>query len=162
MCRVSVVLILAFLTLALSGHVLAQESKTKAVRVIRAPTERVFNPAFKGKPEAEIELVEHQLSDAIRTKDEVALGRLLAETVLIAGLIGTRDQYVALLKTLDTKYYSIEKSEMRIQMYGDSAVATGTLKSDIDIENGSKMSQGFFFNTWKRIDGRWQCVALAN
>ena len=150
------------LGLALGGNVFPQEPQRKNVKIIRAPVERVFNPAFKGKMEAEIELFEHQLSDAIRTKNEAALSQLLSDTVLIAGLIGTKTQYIALLKTLDTKYHSFEKSEMRIQIYGDTAVATGTQKSDIDIENGSRMSQGIFFDTWKRIDGRWQCIALAN
>ena len=162
MYRATFTFLLIFLGLSACEAIFAQEAKPKTLLVIRKPVERVFNPVFKGKPELEIELVEHQLSDALRTTDGIALDKLLSDTVLIAGLIGTKAQLIALLKKVDTKYYSFEKGEMRIQIYGDTAVATGTLKSDIEIENGSRMSQSTFFNTWKLINGRWQCIALAN
>ena len=155
-------LLLIILGLTACESMVAQDAKPKTMRVIRMPVERIFNPAFKGKAESEIELIEHQLSDALRTTDAAALDKLLSDTVLIAGLIATKDQLIALLKKANTKYNSLEKSEMRIQLYGNTAVAAGTLKSDIDIENGSRMSQSTFFNTWKLITGRWQCIALAN
>jgi ketosteroid isomerase-like protein len=150
------------LCLTFGDEIFAQQPKTKAMVVVRTPTERVFNSAFKGKVEAEIELVEHQLSDALRVRDVTALENLLSETVLTSALIGNKAQLIALLKMDATKYFSFEKSDMRIQLYGDTAVATGTLKVDIEIENGSRFSQGTFFNTWKKIDGRWQCIALTN
>jgi len=131
------------------------------MKVVRQPVIREFNAAFKGKPEQEIESYEHQLADAVRLKDGVKLEALLADGVLIAGLIADKKQFIAYLKAVDTKYYSVEKSEMRIQMYGDTAVATGIQKADIDIEGGSRFSQTIFINTWKRIDGVWRCIAFA-
>ena len=139
-----------------------QVPKTKAIQIIRKPVVRVFDPSFKGKPEEEIEQLEHELSDAVRNKDGIELGKLLSDSVLIAGLIGNKDQYIALLKAADKKYYSLEKSEMRIQLYGDVAITTGIQKADIDIENGSRLEQTVFLNTWKKIGGQWQCIAVAN
>ncbi len=156
-------LLFLFLFLGVSAPaILSQTPEIKTVKVVRNPVERVFNPDFMGKPEAEIERLEHSLSDAVRSKDSEALDNLLSETVLIAGLIGTKSQFISLLKAQDTKYYAIEKSEMRIKLYGDTAVTTGIQKADIDIENGSKMSQTIFINTWKLIDGKWHCIAFAN
>jgi ketosteroid isomerase-like protein len=47
-------------------------------------------------------------------------------------------------------------------MFGDTAIATGIQKADIDIENGSRFSQTIFLDTWKKIDSKWQCVAFVN
>ncbi len=148
------------LAITFAGNALSQE--IKAMKVVRQPVVREFSPAFKGKPEQEIESLEHQLADAVRLKDADKLGGLLSDTILVAGLIADKKQFIAFLKVVDTKYYSIEKSEMRIQMYGDSAIATGIQKVDIDIGSGSRLSQTIFMNTWKRIDGKWRCIAFAN
>ena len=154
------VIIAMALAIPFAGSALSQE--TKAIKVVRQPVVRQFNPAFKGKPEQEIESLEHQLADAVRLKDAVRLEVLLSDTVLVAGLIGDKNQFIGYLKSVYTQYYSIEKSEMRIQMYGDAAVVTGIQKADLDIEGGSRFSQTIFMNTWKRIDGIWRCIAFAN
>ena len=153
------VLILTALVIPFTSHAFSQEVKT--MKIVRQPVVREFNVAFKGKPEQEIEALEHQLSDAVRLKDSVKLETLLGDGVLVAGLLADKKQFIAYLKAVDTKYYSVEKSEMRIQIYGDTAVATGIQKADIDIEGGSRFSQTIFINTWKRIDGVWRCIAFA-
>ena len=142
------------------GSAFSQESK--AIKIERQPVIRELNPAFKGRPEQEIESLEHQLADAIRLKDSVKLEALLSDAVLIAGMIADKKQFISFLKVVAPKYYSVEKSGVRIQMHGDSAVATGTQKADIEIEGGSRFSQTIFMNTWKRIDGNWRCIGLAN
>lgn len=153
------IFILATIVIACASLTFSQEVKT--VKIVRQPVMREFNAAFKGKPEQEIESLEHQLADAVRLTDGVKLEALLADGVLIAGLIADKKQFIAFLKAVDTKYFSIEKSEMRIQMNGDTAVATGIQKTDIDIDNGSRFSQSVFINTWKHIDGVWRCIAFA-
>src|SRR5205085_5832539 len=65
----------------------AQEVKKAVAVVIRDPVVREFNPAFKGKPEAEIETLEHQLADALRLKDASKLNALFAESVIIEGVL---------------------------------------------------------------------------
>jgi ketosteroid isomerase-like protein len=154
------VVIAMALVSASAGSALSQEGKT--IKIVRQSVIREFNPAFKGKGEQEIEALEHQLADALRLKDASKLEVLLSDTVLVAGLIADKKQFIAYLKTTDTNYYSIEKGEMRVQMYGDAAVATGIQKANIDIEGGSRFSQTVFMNTWKRVDGTWRCIAFAN
>jgi ketosteroid isomerase-like protein len=158
--------VISIVTVLFTGSVYSQkplETKaSKTVEITRKPVVREFNPAFKNKPEAEIELAEHSLSDAFRTKDAVLLDQLLADTVLVSGLIASKTDFITLLTSVQTNYFSIEKSEMRITVYDDVAISTGIQKADIDLENGSRMSQTIFLNTWKKIDGRWQCIAMAN
>ena len=143
-----------------AGSAVSQEPK--AIKIVRQPVTREINPAFKGKPEQDIESLEHQMADAVRLKDAIKLDSLLSDSVLFAALVGTKKQFIAYLMALDTKYYSIEKSGMRIQMYGDVAVVAGIQKADIDIEGGGRFSQTIFINTWKRIDGNWRCIALGS
>lgn len=161
-----ILIVISAVTALFTGSVYSQkplETKaSKTVEIIRKPVVREFSPAFKNKPEAEIELAEHSLSDAFRTKDAVLLDQLLADTVLVSGLIASKADFITLLTSVQTNYFSIEKSEMRITVYDDVAISTGIQKADIDLENGSRMSQTIFLNTWKKIDGRWQCIAMAN
>ncbi len=152
--------VIVTIIIPLTGYTFSQEPKT--IRVVRQPVVREFNPTFKGKPEQKIESLEHQLADAIRLKDAVKLDVLLSDTVLVAGLVADKKQFIAFLKATDTKYFSVEKGEMRIQIYGDTAIATGIQKADIDIEGGSRFSQTIFMNTWKLMDGNWRCIAFAN
>lgn len=161
--RFCVLLMITVAALSIEG--LGQEdsgTKKAGFRVIRSPVQRAYNPEFRGKPEQEIESVEHQLSDALRMKDWPLLDKLLSADVLLAGVVAEKPVFIALLKQFDTKYASIEKSEMRIRIHGDVAVVTGIQRADIDIENGSRMSQTIFLNTWKRIDGLWRCVAMSS
>ncbi len=141
---------------------IASAQGVKTMQIVRQPVVREFNPAFKGKPEQDIELLEHQLADALRLKDAAKLDLILADGVTIAGLIGDKKQFIALWSAVKTKYVTIEKSEMKIQMFGDTAVVSGTHKADIDVEGGSSFSQTSFMNTWKRIDGVWRCIAFMN
>ena len=162
MSRTRFCILLTIAVASLSVIATAQEAtEKKKFQVIRNPVQRVFNPDFRGKPEQEIELLEHQLSDAVRMKDWSLIDKLLSDNVLVAGVIAEKASYLALLKQVDTKYVSIEKSEMRIRVYGDVAVVSGIQRADIDIENGARMSQTIFLNTWKKIDGMWRCIAMA-
>lgn len=144
----------------LARQALSQEMKP--MKVVRQPVVREFNPAFKGKTEEKIEALEHQLADAIRLKDEAKLDLLLSDTLLVAGIIADKKQFIALIKLREAKYMSMEKSEMRVQVYGDTAIATGLQKTDKDIEGGSEFSQTIFMNAWKRIHGKWRCIAFAS
>lgn len=59
-------------------------------------------------------------------------------------------------------FINLEKSDMRIQIFGNTVIVTGTQKADSKTANGSTSYQFGFMNTWMKMEsGKWQCVAMA-
>lgn len=136
--------------------------QTKTMTVTMLPVARTSNPAFQGKPEQRFETLEHQLSDAERLGDASTVNELLSDRLMILGVNWTRDQWIQLLVSGKGTLVNVEKSDMRIQIFGDTAIVTGTKKVDIKTSNGSRFSQFGFMNTWmKTTSGKWHCIAMA-
>ena len=136
--------------------------QTKTMTVTFPPVARVLNPAFQGKPEQRFETLEHQLSDAERLGDGSTLNQLLSDRLMILGTSWTREQWMQLLISGKGTFVNVEKSDMRIQIFGDTVIVTGTKKVDSKTANGSRTYQFGFMDTWMRTEsGKWQCVAMA-
>ena len=148
-----------FLFMLFSGFAFAQ---TKTFTITFPPRERVLNPAFQGKPEQKFEALEHQLSDAERLGDSITLNRLLSDRLVMLGTGWTKDQWVQMLTNGKGTFVNLEKSDMRIRIFGDSAIVTGIQKVDSKRADGGTTYQFGFMNTWIRLtDNEWQCVAMA-
>ena len=136
--------------------------QAKTMTVTFPPPERVLNPAFQGKPEQRFETLEHQLSDAQRLGDGSTLNLLLSNRVLILGTSWTKEQWVQLLVAGKGTFVNLEKSDMRIQIYGDTVIVTGIEKVDSRTANGGSSYQFGFIDTWISTEtGKWHCVAMA-
>jgi uncharacterized protein (TIGR02246 family) len=123
---------------------------------------RVFNPEFKGKPEQEIEALEHRLSDAWLQQNTAVLNELHSDDVLIKEVIGNKAQYIALLTAphLKDTITSIEKVDLRIRIHGDTAIVAGQQMMNIKTRDGASTSTAPFLNVWrKEKDGKWRCIA---
>lgn len=159
-------IIIAIALLVLSNVAAVRAQTKKTVTVTTPPRVRVFDPALKGKPEAEIESLEHKLSDALLAGDTTLLEEMYSDDLLAAGLLGNKTQYIAYMKQAmkqETKTVTaFEKSEMRIRIHGNTAVVTGQLTMDSRTPNGAGTWVGQFMNVWsKGADGRWQCIATS-
>jgi ketosteroid isomerase-like protein len=66
---------------------------------------------------------------------------------------------IANLKTRVRKTESISYEELKVQVYGDAAVATG-LTNFKGTLNGKDASRKYrWTDMWVKQDGQWQCVA---
>ena len=151
--------LIAFIILANFALVFAQEKKV-VVTVTQPKSPRVSQA--KNPAEKELEDLEYKLSDALVSKDETIIKELIADDFKIAGSTITKKSYIDLLKVPQLNFNSIEKSKMQFQVYGETAVISGTTNTSRKIENGESSSVFRFMDVWmKSKNGVWQCVAMS-
>lgn len=111
-----------------------------------------------------IRLLEERWQEAIMNHDVAVLDKLLADDLEATSSTGAKGGKATLLRTLRNDknvYKSVRAREMSVKNAGpDTVVVTG-----VTVETGTtadgrpfKISRRFT-DTWKRRDGRWECVA---
>lgn len=137
-------------------------AQTKKVEVTATQPKQPRISQAKNPAEKELEDLEFKLSDALVIKDAASLEKLIAEDFTIAGSTITKKSYIDLAKSQHLNFSAIEKSEMRIKIYGETAVISGRTKADRKIENGVSSSIFNFMDVWvKSKNSEWQCVAMS-
>ena len=115
--------------------------------------------------EAKVIALENAWNTAQRDHDNVALEAILAETFIDTEADGTvmnRGQFLASVKDPNIKHIAMSNTDVKVVMFGKSALVTG-IYHDKGTEKGKPYEvQGRFTDTWVFIDGRWQCVATAS
>ncbi|HSK71799.1 MAG TPA: nuclear transport factor 2 family protein [Pyrinomonadaceae bacterium] len=153
---------LVLLTFILLVNFAIVTAQNKKVEVVVSPQKKVRVSQAKNPAEKELEDLEYKLSDALVSKDETVLKELIADDFTIAGSSITKKSYIEIAKTPQLNFNSVEKSEMRIRIYGETAVISGRTNTSRKIENGESSSVFNFMDVWvKSKSGGWQCVAMS-
>jgi ketosteroid isomerase-like protein len=90
-----------------------------------------FACAPSGSEAAEIKKAETAWTTAVSKSDASAVARLLSDDLVYAhstGLAENKSQYLAKLKTGAQKYDSIQYSDQKIRIFGNTAVVNGTFR----------------------------------
>lgn len=114
-----------------------------------------------GKAEAEVKDAENAWVKAATANDQAALGNLLAPKLVYThatGLVESKPEY---MKAVDSfqKYKSIDLENMRINVYGNTAIVNekarmvGTTKG-VPFDN-----QVLVIHVWVKQGGKWQLAA---
>lgn len=115
-----------------------------------------------GDDEQALKRIENELTDAMLKGDASAVERHYAESFTFTtpdGQVMTKAQVVANVRTGAAKFESSKFEEMRVQLYGDSAVVTA-LTTDKGTVGGADVSGRFrWTDVFVRSGGRWQLVA---
>jgi ketosteroid isomerase-like protein len=119
--------------------------------------------AQQGKVEQEIMQIERDWCSATIKKDITMLGRILADDYTGVGSRGTavtKVQELADLKSGDSNVTSCVDTNIKVRMYGDVAVVTGTGNRAGTYKGVAfKDRQILWTDVFVRKDERWQCVA---
>jgi ketosteroid isomerase-like protein len=115
-----------------------------------------------GSAEQEILKLEREWTDAIVKGDIAFRERIYAPDIFITdndGVLWTRAQDIASLKAGETVYTVCVTDNIKVHVYGDTAVVTGrnTEKGKTKGKDFSRLVQ--WTDTWVKIAGRWQVVA---
>ena len=117
----------------------------------------------QSKPEQELLQIENDWCTADLKQDAAILGRILASDftgVGSRGITDTRESTVAAYKDKTSTTTACVNSNMKVRVFGDAAVVTGTVTSNGTNKGAAfKGRQVLFTDTYVRRDGRWQCVA---
>ena len=105
--------------------------------------------------------LEKEFAEAIVKNDPEAIGRFVADDWIIIdadGGIVDKARFLGVIKSLVLTHELMETDDIRVRVYGDSAVVTGLARS-----KGKFMQQEFASSeratdVFVKRDGRWQCV----
>ncbi len=119
------------------------------------------NAQNNGKAEAEVKEAEHAWVRAATTNDQTALTSLLAPKLVYThstGLIEGKSEY---MKALDSfqKYKSIDLSDMRINVYGNTAIVNTRARMTGATKGTPFDNQLLVIHVWVKQGGKWQLAA---
>jgi ketosteroid isomerase-like protein len=111
----------------------------------------------------EIKALEETRNQAVLKGDVAALDRMTSDDYTFITLRGELRTKAEILKGFASgafKYQSREISDLKVRLYGDSAVVTGR-SSQKGTENGKDYSGAYWFTrVYVKQNGRWVSVAL--
>jgi len=112
--------------------------------------------------EQQIKKLEIQWADAGVQKDVAAIERLLADDFSETapdGLVYTKAQEIAYLKSGEDVVSSYTYSDMKVRVYGDTAVVTYVGKQKETFKGRDISGTSRWTDTWVKRGGAWQIVA---
>jgi len=112
--------------------------------------------------EQQLKKLEVVWGDAGIKKDFAALDRVLADdyaSIDENGNVQTKAQGIAALKSGEDVNTSQVLSDMKVRVYGDTAVVTGKYVATGTHKGQKNDATGMFTDVWVKHGTSWQCVA---
>ena len=116
----------------------------------------------QSKGSAEIVAADKAWAKAITGKDFAALENLLADDLVYShstGVVDTKKSYIESQKSGVQKYISVDHTDPKVQLYGNTAVLTSGLKMHTETKGTEQTASFRVIHVWVKKDGRWQMVA---
>ena len=115
-----------------------------------------------GGTEKAVTALEQQWMQSQKTNNPDLVAPLLADKFVNTGTDGkVTGKAETLANAKATKYESIEYEDLKVTVFGDTAIATGASKAKGTDESGKPMDDHVrWTDTWVKMpNGKWQCVA---
>lgn len=114
-----------------------------------------------GTAEKAVTAAEHQWMKGQQTNNAELIAPLLADKIVETdhdGKVFTgKDAVLADAKS--TVYSSMDYTDLKVTVFGDTAIAIGTYTAKGTAEGKPFDLRGRFTDTWVMANGKWQCVA---
>jgi hypothetical protein len=112
--------------------------------------------------ESKIRALESAWNLAEEVKNASVLDQMLAATFVYTDFDGSfsdKSEFLKNVKSSPASSDQITDQDIRVRLYGDSAIVTGVYKQK-GVENGKPFTRrGRFTDTWVNQNGVWLCVA---
>ena len=112
--------------------------------------------------EQEILRMEHEISLAVVKGDATPIVRYAAPTCTFTnpdGSVSDKAAIVASIKSGKIKYKEEQIEDMRVRVYGNTAVANFRTKDTLFVKGQDVSGRYQWTDTFVKMDGRWQLVA---
>ena len=109
----------------------------------------------------EILKLEKEFIQAIVKNDAEAIGRFLDDDWIIIdadGGVVDKARFLGVVKSGDLSHEMMESDDVRVRVYGDSAVVTGLTRTKGKFKGQDFTTQERATDVFVRREGRWQCV----
>jgi ketosteroid isomerase-like protein len=117
--------------------------------------------ADAGADEQAVIAAEHQASKANQTNNVDLAASLTADNFVSTDQDGTvivgKAANIADMK--ETRFTSNEVTDLKVTVYGDAAIATGTFAAKGTYKGKPFDDRGRFTDTWVKMNGKWLIVA---
>ncbi len=131
--------------------------------VLSAQAKRRVSPK-PNKSEQEIRTVLKQWADSMVRRDMNALGRILSDELIVTSFDGTtrgkKEELEVVKPNPNVQTHSVENKDVRIKIYGSTAVVTALTEMLFIISEKTASSTFRFTAVFVKQGGRWQIVAL--
>ena len=125
-------------------------------------TARSQDKISSGETEKAVAALEQQWLQSQKTNNPDLVAPLLAEKFIGTGSDGkVTGKAEALADAKASKYESMEYEDVKVTVFGDTAIATGGSKAKGTDSSGKPMdNHSRWTDTWVKMpSGQWQCVA---
>jgi ketosteroid isomerase-like protein len=112
--------------------------------------------------EQEVAALERAWIDANLKYDVAWFERYIADTVVLTdeeGAVTGKAAMVADTKNRVSKYDTLTYDDLKVQVYGDTAIATGITVVKGTSKGKAINARSQWTDTWIKRGGQWQCVA---
>src|SRR5262249_35207976 len=116
--------------------------------------------------EQQIIAAERKLFEALKNQDANAIGKLLADDFQFRNAGDEPMDKTAFLKaatSVEGTILSVDSDNMRVQIYGDLAVLSGSQKAVVRLKDGKQVGgEGVFTDIFRKRNGQWLLVFAHN
>ena len=118
----------------------------------------------QGSTEKAVADLEHKWLESQKANNPELIAPYLADKFRMMEPDGSFVSKTEYLKTAkETKYSSVEYSDLKVTVFGNTAIATGVYKGKGTQAGKPLDDMEQFADTWVKMpDGKWQCVLSAN
>jgi ketosteroid isomerase-like protein len=112
--------------------------------------------------ETKLIVMEHLWNEAQVNRDARALDAMIGAQFVNTeydGEVSDKAKFLADIKDPHFNLSSLTIQDLKVSMYGDSAVVVGIYHTKGTYQNKPYEHWGRFTDTWAFTEGRWQCVA---
>lgn len=135
---------ISILVLALLAVMLSCTAQTKTNRSDATLTD-----------EQQIINVEQKWAEASVAEDIDTLKGVLSDDFTIPGANYNKESYLASIQLPDFKYTSAKKSDLKVRIYGDTAVVFGRQSGGSEYRGSVDFATFSFMNVWVKQKGQW-------
>jgi ketosteroid isomerase-like protein len=155
---ITTLLVVAALAVVASSHDLSQETDKKDKKV-----EQQERTGPNSIAEQEIIKLENELTDLTKRTDTAALERILSDDFTFIGGFGRfrdRANYLEMISPI--LYESYVKDEVKVRVYGNTAVTTGRITEKVRRKDGQETIdyRYRFTSMYVKHNDRWRQVAM--
>lgn len=119
---------------------------------------KVNSASTQDAAEREIRALTRAWDEAMVKRDVAVIDRTLSDDYLISGT--DKPSYLALVKSPQIEYKSVEREISSVRVYDNAAVSLGRIVlSGTSTATGGFASSFSFMDVWIKQQNRWRCVA---
>lgn len=112
--------------------------------------------------EQDILALEERRCAAMAANDVAALEKLFHDDLIYthsSAVVDTRASYLETLKNGHTRYHSVQRSDEKVRVCGDTALVTGRAIIDVTVKGEKKHLDTRFLDVWTKTPQGWKFIA---